>query len=116
MTPKRYLFLYHIPCLRFLNKACVIRNPEEHLISDGRASNQWSLCTIDEVEELKSQIMVIPLWSTGVLMSINVLQHCFIVFQASTMNRQIISKFQIPAASSTAFQLFSTVIWIALYL
>ncbi|KAF9662230.1 hypothetical protein SADUNF_Sadunf18G0031600 [Salix dunnii] len=51
---------------RFLNKACVIRNPED-LISDGRASNPWSLCTVDEVEELKSLIKVIPIWSTGVL-------------------------------------------------
>ncbi|KAJ6758447.1 PROTEIN NRT1/ PTR FAMILY 1.3 [Salix koriyanagi] len=101
--------------LRFLNKACVIRNPEEDLISDGRASNPWSLCTVDEVEELKSLIKVIPIWSTGVLMSINVLQHSFIVFQASTMDRHITSKFQVPAASFTAFQLFSSVIWIALY-
>ncbi|KAJ6295573.1 hypothetical protein OIU78_023573 [Salix suchowensis] len=77
--------------LRFLNKACVIRNPEEDLISDGRASNPWSLCTVDEVEELKSLI------------------------KASTMDRHITSKFQVPAASFTAFQLFSSVIWIALY-
>nr|TKR98146.1 protein NRT1/ PTR FAMILY 1.2-like isoform X2 [Populus alba] len=101
--------------IRFLNKACVIRNPIEDLIPDGRASNPWSLCTVDEVEELKSLIKVIPIWSTGVLMSINVLQHSFIVLQASTMDRHITSKFQVPAGSFTAFQLFSSVIWIALY-
>lgn len=101
--------------LRFLNKACVISNPKEDLIPDGRASNPWSLCTVDEVEELKSLIKVIPIWSTGVLMSINVLQHSFIVLQASTMDRHITSKFQVPAGSFTAFQLFSSVIWIALY-
>ncbi|KAH8482616.1 hypothetical protein H0E87_029897 [Populus deltoides] len=77
--------------LRFLNKACVIRNPKEDLIPDGRASNPWSLCTVDEVEELKSLI------------------------KASTMDRHITSKFQVPAGSFTAFQLFSSVIWIALY-
>jgi len=48
-------------------------------------------------------------------MSINVLQHSFIVLQASTMDRHITSKFQVPAGSFTAFQLFSSVIWIALY-
>ncbi|CAK7353260.1 unnamed protein product [Dovyalis caffra] len=77
--------------LRFLNKACVIKNPEEDLTPDGRASNPWSLCTVDEVEELKALI------------------------RASTMDRHITSKFQVPAASFTAFQLFSSVVWIALY-
>ena len=62
----------------FLNKACVIQNPEEkYLTPDGRASDPWNLCTADEVGELKALIMVIPIWSTGVLMSPNVLQHSF---------------------------------------
>ncbi|XP_011026620.1 PREDICTED: protein NRT1/ PTR FAMILY 1.2-like isoform X2 [Populus euphratica] len=101
--------------IRFLNKACVIKNPGEDLMPDGRASDPWTLCTVDQVEELKALIKVIPIWSTGVLMSINVLQHSFIVLQASTMDRHITSKFQVPAGSFTAFQLFSSVIWIALY-
>ncbi|KAG6770619.1 hypothetical protein POTOM_026306 [Populus tomentosa] len=42
----------------FLNKACVIQNPEEkYLTPDGRASDPWKPCTADEVGELKALIM-----------------------------------------------------------
>ncbi|KAL9376365.1 hypothetical protein Peur_030485 [Populus x canadensis] len=77
--------------IRFLNNACVIKNPEEDLMPDGRASDPWSLCTVDQVEELKALI------------------------KASTMNRHITSKFEIPAGSFYAFLLLSATMWIALY-
>ncbi|KAJ6354518.1 hypothetical protein OIU77_005180 [Salix suchowensis] len=77
--------------IRFLNRACVITNPEEDLMPDGRASDPWCLCTVDQVEELKALI------------------------KASTMNRHITSKFEIPAGSFYAFLLLSSTIWIALY-
>ncbi|RHN76777.1 putative proton-dependent oligopeptide transporter family, major facilitator superfamily [Medicago truncatula] len=51
--------------LRFLNKACVIRNPETDLNRDA-ISNPWNLCTIEQVESLKSLLRVIPMWSTGI--------------------------------------------------
>ncbi|KAJ6856581.1 hypothetical protein NC651_038279 [Populus alba x Populus x berolinensis] len=77
--------------IRFLNKACVIKNPEEDLMPDGTASDPWCLCTVDQVEELKALI------------------------KASTMNRHITSKFEIPAGSFYAFMLLSLTMWIALY-
>ncbi|KAH7856917.1 hypothetical protein Vadar_006868 [Vaccinium darrowii] len=52
--------------LRFLNRACVIRDPNEDLTPDGRALDPWSLSTIGQVEELKALIKVMPLWSTGI--------------------------------------------------
>ncbi|KAB5514015.1 hypothetical protein DKX38_027921 [Salix brachista] len=101
--------------IRFLNRACVITNPEEDLMPDGRASDPWCLCTVDQVEELKALIKVIPIWSTGMLVSVNVCQNSFLLLQASTMNRHITSKFEIPAGSFYAFLLLSSTIWIALY-
>ncbi|KAJ6732481.1 OLIGOPEPTIDE TRANSPORTER-RELATED [Salix purpurea] len=101
--------------IRFLNRACVITNPEEDLTPDGRASDPWCLCTVDQVEELKALIKVIPIWSTGMLVSVNVCQNSFLLLQASTMNRHITSKFEIPAGSFYAFLLLSSTIWIALY-
>ncbi|KAG5225389.1 protein NRT1/ PTR FAMILY [Salix suchowensis] len=101
--------------IRFLNRACVITNPEEDLMPDGRASDPWCLCTVDQVEELKALIKVIPIWSTGMLVSVNVCQNSFLLLHASTMNRHITSKFEIPAGSFYAFLLLSSTIWIALY-
>ncbi|TXG62021.1 hypothetical protein EZV62_013384 [Acer yangbiense] len=78
--------------LRFLNKACIIRNPEQDLTPDGKASDPWSLCTIDQVEELKALIKVIPIWSTGIIFSLT-----------------------ISASSLSMFMMITLVLWIALY-
>ncbi|KAG2371103.1 Protein NRT1/ PTR FAMILY 1.2 [Vigna angularis] len=63
--------------LRFLNKACIIRDRERDIASDGSASKKWSLCTIEQVEELKAIIKVtsnfqIPAGSFGVFMMLAV--------------------------------------------
>ncbi|KAF9600572.1 hypothetical protein IFM89_010058 [Coptis chinensis] len=44
--------------LRFLNKACIIRNHEKELKVDGSTINPWSLCTTEQVEELKALLKV----------------------------------------------------------
>ncbi|XP_050234332.1 protein NRT1/ PTR FAMILY 1.2 [Mercurialis annua] len=101
--------------LRFLNKACIVKNPEQDLAPDGSASNPWSLCTIEQVEELKALIRVIPIWSTGIMMSINVSQGTFQVLQASSMDRSLTSNFQVPAGSFSTFVVISMAVWIILY-
>ncbi|KAI5413945.1 hypothetical protein KIW84_058189 [Lathyrus oleraceus] len=56
--------------LRFMNKAYVIKDREQDISSDGSAINPWRLCTVDQVEELKALVRVIPLWSIGIMMSL----------------------------------------------
>ncbi|GMI88503.1 nitrate transporter 1.12 [Hibiscus trionum] len=101
--------------LRFLNKACVIKDPQRDLTSNGTASNPWNLCTIDQVEDLKALLGVMPLCSAGIMLSVTVNQGPFAVIQASTMDRQITSNFEIPAGSFSMFLVISVVIWIAFY-
>ncbi|KAG5523449.1 hypothetical protein RHGRI_035309 [Rhododendron griersonianum] len=100
--------------LRFLNKACIIRNPEG-ITPEGEASNAWSLCTVDQVEELKSLIRVMPLWSSSIMMSVNISQATFQFLQAQSMNRHLTPRFQIPAGSFSVFILIGIVMWIFLY-
>ncbi|KAK0572507.1 hypothetical protein LWI29_032514 [Acer saccharum] len=99
----------------FLNKACIIRNPEQDLTPDGKATNPWSLCTIDQVEELKALIKVIPIWSTGIIFFINVSQGTLGALQAKTMDRHITRNFEIPAGSLGLFLILTLTLWIALY-
>ncbi|KAL4368855.1 hypothetical protein GQ457_05G024310 [Hibiscus cannabinus] len=101
--------------LRFLNKACIIKNTEQDIAPDGSASNPWSLCTVEQVEELKALIKVLPLWSTGIIMSINLSQNSFPVLQATSMDRHLTKEFQIPAGSYGMFNIISLAVWVILY-
>lgn len=74
---------------RFLNKACIVTDHEKDLSHDGKATNPWSLCSVDQVERLKALIKVIPIWSTGMIMSVNISQNSFSVLQAESVDRHI---------------------------
>ncbi|CAM8992065.1 unnamed protein product [Rhodiola kirilowii] len=101
--------------LRFLNKACIIRSPDQDISPNGLASKPWKLCTVDQVEELKALLKVMPLWSTGIMMSVNISQGTFQLLQANSMDRHITSSFQIPAGSFGMFVIIALAAWVVLY-
>ncbi|XP_045803762.1 protein NRT1/ PTR FAMILY 1.2-like [Trifolium pratense] len=100
--------------LRFLNKACVIRDHEQEIAPDGTAINPWRLCTVDQVEELKAIVRVIPLWSTGIMMSLNI-GGSFGLLQAKSLDRHITSHFEVPAGSLSVIMVGAIFVWIVLY-
>ncbi|XP_071918171.1 protein NRT1/ PTR FAMILY 1.2 [Coffea arabica] len=102
--------------LRFLNKACIIIDPEKDLTTDGKAADPWSLCTVNQVEDLKSILRVIPLWSTGMIMLVTSSQGSFSVLQAKSMNRKFGPNFEMPAGSCSMFAIVGAVLWIPFYL
>lgn len=97
-----------------MNKACIIKNSEEELTSDGRASNPWSLCTVEQVEDLKALVGIIPLWSTGFLVSA-ALSQSFYVLQVASMDRHLTPTFEVPAGLFSTVLVVSLIIWITLY-
>eukprot|EP00268_Persea_americana_P054500 TRINITY_DN6241_c0_g2_i3.p1 TRINITY_DN6241_c0_g2~~TRINITY_DN6241_c0_g2_i3.p1 ORF type:complete len:585 (+),score=95.96 TRINITY_DN6241_c0_g2_i3:52-1806(+) len=101
--------------MRFLNKACIIRNHEKDINPDGSASNPWNLCTVDQVEVFKSLVKVMPIWSAGIMNAVTINQHSFPVLQASTMDRHLSPKFEIPPGSFGVFALLALSIWVAIY-
>ncbi|XP_047335398.1 protein NRT1/ PTR FAMILY 1.2-like [Impatiens glandulifera] len=101
--------------IRFLNKSCMMEDRNEDLTPKGSASNPWSLCSVDQVEALKKLMMLIPLWSTGILLSVNFSQPSFPVLQAGSMDRYITQNFQIPAATFSIFTIISLVSWLLVY-
>ncbi|KAJ6330153.1 hypothetical protein OIU76_008889 [Salix suchowensis] len=100
--------------LRCLNRACVITDPDRDVNPDGSASNPWRLCTVDQVESLKALLRVIPIWSTGIMMQINLNQNSFATLQAKTMDRQIFN-FELPAGSLNVFLVLTLTIWLTFY-
>ncbi|KAG7029720.1 Protein NRT1/ PTR FAMILY 1.2, partial [Cucurbita argyrosperma subsp. argyrosperma] len=98
----------------FLNKACIIRNSEDELASDGRASNPWILCTVEQVEDLKTLIRIMALWSTGILVCA-ALSQPFYVLQVASMDRHLTPTFEVPAGSFGAVFVVSLILWIMLY-
>ncbi|KAF8036283.1 hypothetical protein BT93_C2108 [Corymbia citriodora subsp. variegata] len=101
--------------LRFLNKACLISNPERDLDSDGFAVDRWQLCTIKQVEVLKALIRILPIWSTSIVISATLNQGAFPVLQASTMDRRFLFGIEIPPGSFVVFGFLTVMIWVGIY-
>lgn len=77
---------------------------EEDVKSDGSLAKPWKLCTVQQVEDLKGLIKIIPLWSTGIFLATPLaIQGSLIVLQALTMDRHIGPHFQIPAGTMIVF-------------
>ncbi|KAK0571505.1 hypothetical protein LWI29_017241 [Acer saccharum] len=84
-----------------------LRDAKKDLTQDGEASNPWSLCTVEQVEELIALIKVIPIWSTGIMISVTVNQTSIPVLQVNSMDRHITPNLQIPAGSFGMFMIIS---------
>uniref|UniRef100_A0A8I6XPB2 Uncharacterized protein n=2 Tax=Hordeum vulgare subsp. vulgare TaxID=112509 RepID=A0A8I6XPB2_HORVV len=97
-----------------LNRACVLRNPSKELNVDGSACDPWRLCTVQQVEDAKAVIRVLPIWSTGIIPGVIVAQVMFPVLQADSMERRM-GAMIIPAASFGVFSIVTLTVWVALY-
>ncbi|XP_016552880.2 protein NRT1/ PTR FAMILY 1.2 isoform X1 [Capsicum annuum] len=101
---------------RCLNKACIIEDPQIDANSDGlRASNPWRLCSVEQVESLKSLLRVVPMWSSNIMVQLSLNQFSFSTLQTMTMDRHIFSYFEVPAGSFSFFMVITLVVWITIY-
>ncbi|KAL9226831.1 hypothetical protein vseg_002598 [Gypsophila vaccaria] len=100
--------------LRFLDKACIIVNAKEELALDGTVLHPWRLCDVDQVEELKAIIKVLPILSSSIMVSVNGIAAAG-VLQARSMNRHITKNFEVPAGSFGSFLIIVIVLWLVIY-
>ncbi|TVU36912.1 hypothetical protein EJB05_18867, partial [Eragrostis curvula] len=110
----------HAPSERFgfLNRAAMIAPGDTNPDQDGSVARPWRVCTVQQVEDLKSVIRVLPLWSSGILVSMTVnAQVSLTVLQALTMDRRVLGPhhFAVPAASITVTVLAAFVLFAALF-
>ncbi|GKV09133.1 hypothetical protein SLEP1_g20679 [Rubroshorea leprosula] len=92
---------------RFLHKALLARKGTEEC---------GTMCNIDDIEEAKAALRLIPIWTTCLVYAI-VIAQCptFFIKQAATMDRTIFSGFEFPAASLRAFTIVTILLLIPVY-
>ncbi|KAI3461492.1 hypothetical protein Pfo_018155 [Paulownia fortunei] len=99
---------------RFLN--CAALKTEKDILPNGSISRPWKLCTVQQVEDLKTLIKILPLWSTSILLSTPAgIQASLTVLQALTTDRHLGRRFQVPAGSMIVFTMISTAICLSLF-
>lgn len=82
----------------------------------GGLANPWRLCTISQVEELKSVIRLLPIWASGIVFSTVYSQmNTMFVLQGNTLDQHMGSHFEIPSASLSLFDTLSVLFWAPLY-
>ncbi|KAM0949583.1 putative bacterial ABC-type protein transporter [Dioscorea sansibarensis] len=85
--------------ITFLDKAAVVTE-----LHDPRNTRKWRLCTVTQVEELKSFIRVLPIWASTIALSISFAQlSTFFITQSTTMDRKLGNHFLIPPGSVAVF-------------
>jgi dipeptide/tripeptide permease len=77
----------------------------------------WRICSVQQVEEVKCLIRIVPVWSTGIIYYVAVVQQStYVVLSALQSDRRLGSHgFQIPAASFTVFAMLAQAVWIPIY-
>jgi hypothetical protein len=87
--------------LSFLNKAAIVTDADE-IRPDGSPAMPWNLCSVQQVEEAKCLVKIIPVWISGTLWFTAVAELTNYTFpQASTMDLHMGRHF-IPPVSIVA--------------
>ncbi|KAF5754118.1 putative proton-dependent oligopeptide transporter family, MFS transporter superfamily [Helianthus annuus] len=89
--------LTHTNQFRFLDKAAIITETD---VSSGKR-NHWRLCTVNQVEQVKLLLRLVPIWLSCLMFAVVIAQlSTFYTKQGSTLVRTIGStNFQLPPAS-----------------
>ncbi|KAG5057902.1 hypothetical protein JHK86_012898 [Glycine max] len=104
--------LVHSDNLRCLDRAAIVSDYES---KSGDYSNPWRLCTVTQVEELKSLIHMFPIWATGIIFAAVYAQMSTLFVEQGTMMNTCIGSFKLPPASLSIFDVISVVLWVPLY-
>ncbi|KAL5699195.1 hypothetical protein ACHQM5_030134 [Ranunculus cassubicifolius] len=103
--------LKHTDEYKFLDKAAVVSLD----VTYRELSNPWKLCTVTQVEELKTLVRMFPIWATCIVFSAVYAQmSTMFVEQGMVMNTRI-GSFTIPPASLSSFDVISVIIWVPIY-
>ncbi|XP_019701475.1 protein NRT1/ PTR FAMILY 2.13 [Elaeis guineensis] len=102
------------PQFSFLNKAAVICEGDTK--EDGTPANSWRLCSVQQIEEAKCLIRILPIWPAGLSCFVALAQQwTFVILQCLKMDRHLGPRFQIPSASVPIVALLALTLFIPIY-
>ncbi|KAF8652433.1 hypothetical protein HU200_062763 [Digitaria exilis] len=82
----------------FLNRAALITDGDA-IAADGSVTRPWRVCTVQQVEDFKAVLRILPLWSAAIFLSVSIgVQINFTILQALVMDRAV-GHFTVPAGS-----------------
>ncbi|WCJ41106.1 Major facilitator superfamily protein [Euphorbia peplus] len=98
---------------RILNKAAMETEGDKN--PDGSIAKPWRLCTVQQVEDFKAFIKILPIWSSSILVALEVtlVQGSLTVLQALAMDRHL-GHLKMPAGSITVLALISSSVCLTL--
>lgn len=83
---------------------------------DGTPANSWRLCSVQQIEEAKCLIRILPIWPAGLACFVALSQQwTFVVLQCLKMDRHVGPRFQIPSASVPIVALLALTLFIPIY-
>ncbi|PWA72183.1 Major facilitator superfamily domain, general substrate transporter [Artemisia annua] len=110
--PNETANLCHTDRFRFLDKACIQKEGNV----DNAKESAWRLCTVNQVEQVKVLISVIPIFACTIIFNTILAQlQTFSVSQGSVMNNKISKSFHIPPASLQAIPYILLIFVVPLY-
>ncbi|KAF5729320.1 hypothetical protein HS088_TW21G01484 [Tripterygium wilfordii] len=97
---------------RFLDKAAIIDNIDV----SSKKRNPWRLCTLNQVEEVKLVLRLIPIWLACLMFAtIQAQLHTFFTKQGGTLKRSIGHHFLVPPASLMSLVGVTILIFVPIY-
>ncbi|TVU16433.1 hypothetical protein EJB05_39996, partial [Eragrostis curvula] len=104
------------PQLSFLNKAAIVTDAAAEIRLDGKPARPWRLCSVQQVEEVKCLVKIVPVWVSGVMwftLMTEMTNYTFL--QASTMDLHIGKRFTFPPISIIAVFYLAVALFVPVY-
>ncbi|KAM3353572.1 hypothetical protein ACQJBY_024623 [Aegilops geniculata] len=99
---------------RCLNKGAIVRDGD--INDDGSARNSWELCSIQQIEEVKCLLRIVPICISGIICFVALAQQfTYIILQTLTMDCHLGTHFEIPAGSVISISLIALTAFLPIY-
>ncbi|KAE8678839.1 Protein NRT1/ PTR FAMILY 7.3 [Hibiscus syriacus] len=102
--------ILHSDDFKFLDKAATITPNDLSALN-----NPWRLCTVTQVEEAKCVLKMLPIWLCTIMYSVIFTQMASLFVEQGDVMASKLGDFRIPAASMSAFDICSVLIWTGVY-